>query len=138
MQAKINPISLQRRQRVSTAKNVVFSNRILAGRKLLPNRTSVHPPRLYPTSNPTMDFPEPNSHSAPPPSYASSSIPAAGLRVPTVTTSAFPSVDLIGKPPFTDLGGEPVWVGSALMGNSVHPAKVAPHLPGVCRVPFGG
>lgn len=33
---------------------------------------------------------------------------------------------------------QPVYVASALMGDSVHPCKCVPHLDTPCRVPYGG
>ncbi|GAA5828612.1 hypothetical protein JCM11251_000874 [Rhodosporidiobolus azoricus] len=72
-----------------------------------------------------------------PPAYTPSA-PPAGLRVPTSTQTAFPSADLVGKAPFSDLDGSPVYVASALVGsNSVHPCKVnAGRLE--CMISYGG
>ncbi|KAK4697297.1 hypothetical protein P7C70_g8234, partial [Phenoliferia sp. Uapishka_3] len=75
-----------------------------------------------------------------PPSYGQPShTPPAGNRIPASTAAPFPSLDLLGTTDFADLGGEPLYIGSALMGTkSVQPCKVAPHLSPVCRVPYGG
>lgn len=77
--------------------------------------------------------------SSAPPTYTSSSQPPAGLRVP-LTTSTPPKPDILGPAPFADLGGEPVYVASALIGKSVQPCKVC-YLPNAgvgVRVPYGG
>ncbi|KAI5474180.1 hypothetical protein MNV49_003989 [Pseudohyphozyma bogoriensis] len=81
--------------------------------------------------------------SGPPPSYgAPASTPPAGLRIPSTTTAPFPLQALAasgtGDAPFRDVGGEPVYVCSALLGGSVCPTKCAPHLPGYVRYPYGG
>ncbi|SCZ96533.1 BZ3500_MvSof-1268-A1-R1_Chr8-2g10272 [Microbotryum saponariae] len=71
-----------------------------------------------------------------PPAYGAPP-PAAGLRIPLTTVSAFPSPDLVGAAPFHDLDGSGVWVASALMENqSVHPAKVVRD--GRVMVSYGG
>lgn len=77
--------------------------------------------------------------SSAPPTYSASPAPPAGLRVP-LTTSLPPRPDTLGPAPFADLGGEPVYVASALIGKSVQPCKVC-YFPGAgvgVRVPFGG
>ncbi|KAM0753981.1 hypothetical protein T439DRAFT_322869 [Meredithblackwellia eburnea MCA 4105] len=72
-----------------------------------------------------------------PPAY-SPQVPPAGNRIPASTTNDFPH-ELSGTPPCLDLGGQPVYVASALMGTkSVQPCKAAPHLDSPCRVPYGG
>ncbi|TCD61113.1 hypothetical protein EIP91_009009, partial [Steccherinum ochraceum] len=35
-------------------------------------------------------------------------------------------------------GHTPVFIGSAIMGNAVHPCKIVPTLVPPCRVPYGG
>ncbi|GAA5917914.1 hypothetical protein JCM5296_002098 [Sporobolomyces johnsonii] len=74
-----------------------------------------------------------------PPAYAPSA-PPAGLRVPCLSTAPFPGLDLTGPAPFRDLDGSPVYVASALMGNSsVHPAKLVATAQGPrCMVSYGG
>ncbi|KAF8318417.1 hypothetical protein DL93DRAFT_2054570 [Clavulina sp. PMI_390] len=69
-----------------------------------------------------------------------SDVPPQGRRFQTRTTAEFPGVDIVGPPPFTDYGGEPIYVGSAIMEDppSVHPCKLAPHLENVCMVSYGG
>ena len=43
-------------------------------------------------------------------------------------------MDLAGHTDFTDVGGQPVFVASAILGDSVQPCKAAPHLqPGSLR-----
>ncbi|THV03235.1 hypothetical protein K435DRAFT_716027 [Dendrothele bispora CBS 962.96] len=63
--------------------------------------------------------------------------PSSGYRVPLMTGSSFPHGQA-GQPPFNDLDGSPVFVGSALFEKSVHPCKIAPNLSSPCLVPYGG
>ncbi|GAA5982695.1 hypothetical protein JCM11641_002340 [Rhodosporidiobolus odoratus] len=69
-----------------------------------------------------------------PPAYQPTA-PPAGLRVPCSANSAFPTYDLVGEGSFMDKDASPVWVASALVGNSVHPCKVAR---GVCMYSYSG
>lgn len=71
---------------------------------------------------------------------ATASVPPQGRRFQTRTTAPFPTPDVVGPPPFADLGGEPVYVGSAVFENpdSVHPCKLVPTIDPPCRVPYGG
>lgn len=78
------------------------------------------------------------SNTPPPPGSPQSAIPPQGRRFQTSTTAPFPGVDVIGPAPFADYGGEPVYVGSAVFADSVHPGKLVPTLDPVCRVPYGG
>jgi hypothetical protein len=66
-------------------------------------------------------------------------VPPSGYRVPLTTTSAFPDTQQTGHPPCNDADGvSPIFIGSALFPNSVHPCKIAPHLSPFARVPYGG
>ncbi|KAF9267707.1 hypothetical protein L218DRAFT_954898 [Marasmius fiardii PR-910] len=71
------------------------------------------------------------------PSPSGNAPPSSGYRVPLTTTSAFPSQQA-GQPPCYDADGSPVFIGSALFPNSVHPCKIGPHLSPPCMVPYGG
>ncbi|KAJ8072526.1 hypothetical protein PM082_016085 [Marasmius tenuissimus] len=64
--------------------------------------------------------------------------PPSGYRIPLTTTSTFPPPDQTGHPPLQDLDGSPVFIGSALLENSVQPCKIAPALSPPCMVPYGG
>ncbi|KAL0565207.1 hypothetical protein V5O48_016823 [Marasmius crinis-equi] len=64
--------------------------------------------------------------------------PSSGYRLPLATTSAFPPSQQTGSPPCQDADGSPVFIGSALLENSVHPCKIVPNLAPPCRVPYGG
>lgn len=77
----------------------------------------------------------PGGSRAPP---AVPAVPPQGRRYQTSTTAPFPSPSVVGPPPFADYGGEPVYVGSAIFPNSVHPGKLVPSLEPPCRVPYGG
>jgi len=79
--------------------------------------------------------------SSAPPAYVSSSQPPAGLRVPLTTrTVSPPEQSILGPAPFADLGGEAVYVASAMVGKSVQPCKVCyfPNAGVGVRVPYGG
>lgn len=65
-------------------------------------------------------------------------IPPQGRRFQTRTEAPFPPVSEVGPAPFADYGGAPVWVGSAIFEDSVHPCKIVPTLEPCCRVPYGG
>ncbi|GAW10017.1 hypothetical protein LENED_012240 [Lentinula edodes] len=71
-----------------------------------------------------------NVNVAPPP------IPSSGYRIPLAENSAFPT-DL--RPLFFDADGvSPVFMGSAIFPDSVHPCKIVPALDPKCMVPYGG
>jgi len=65
-------------------------------------------------------------------------VPAQGRRFQTTTTNPFPSEDIVGKPPFHDVGGDPIYIGSAIFPTSVHPCKLGPALIPPSRVPYNG
>ncbi|KAG2367817.1 hypothetical protein BDR07DRAFT_1372524 [Suillus spraguei] len=51
--------------------------------------------------------------------------------------SAFPNLTHTKAPPCYDADGvSPVFIGSAIFQQSVHPCRIAPHLPVPCRVPY--
>ncbi|KAG6879884.1 hypothetical protein C0992_010237 [Termitomyces sp. T32_za158] len=64
--------------------------------------------------------------------------PPSGYRVPLTTTSPFPEPAVTGSPVSYDLNGSPLFVGSALCENSVHPCKIGPHLQPFASIAFGG
>jgi len=76
----------------------------------------------------------------PPPRYTPSAPPPpSGYRIPLSSTATFPSPQQAGQPPCYDLDGvTPVYIGSALFENSVHPCKIGPHLYPPAFVPYGG
>jgi len=65
-------------------------------------------------------------------------LPPQGRRFQTRTEVPFPPVSEVGPAPFADYGGSPVWVGSAIFEDSVHPCKLVPTLTPCCSVPYGG
>jgi len=72
----------------------------------------------------------PQGQGAPPPS---------GFRIPLSTDTPFPSGDQTGWPPLYDAdGSSPIFIGSALFQNSVHPCKLGPHLKPAASVAYGG
>ncbi|OCH95380.1 hypothetical protein OBBRIDRAFT_709083, partial [Obba rivulosa] len=71
-----------------------------------------------------------------PPAYTP---PPSGFRVALTTGAPFPPAQQAGQPVSFDADGRsPVFVGSAIFPNSVHPCKIAPHLAPPCRVAYGG
>ena len=108
------------------------------------------PPRVDPP------FPNPNPHyttyqqpSQPLPSRAlgdvggtqpPQSTPPSGYRIPLDPNAQFPSPDLLGRPPTTDFDAStgPIFIGSAIFPDSVHPCKIMPSLHPACRVSNGG
>jgi hypothetical protein len=102
--------------------------------------------------------PDPYRHLPPPPSYSPPStststsnvqpvqsvpqVPPSGYRIPlgVPSTPSFPGIERTREAPFTDADGKsPVFIGSALMQDSVHPCKIVPGMQNqACRVAFGG
>lgn len=98
-------------------------------------------------STPPFPLPEKFDHNsrAPPPhgsppAYAAQQPPPSGIRIPLDTASSFfPSNDQLGPQVSYDADGvSPVFLGSAIMSNSVHPCKIGPHLSPAAHVPYGG
>lgn len=112
-----------------------------------PSSQSHQPYHQQPMSVPPFPLPEKFDHNsrAPPPhgsppAYAAQQPPPSGIRIPLDTASSFfPSHDQLGPPVSYDADGvSPIFLGSALMGNSVHPCKIGPHLSPAAHVPYGG
>ncbi|CAE6465815.1 unnamed protein product [Rhizoctonia solani] len=61
----------------------------------------------------------------------------SGHRIPCSATN-IPEVVFDTPTELYDVGGQPIYVASALMEDSVHPCKCVPHLEPPCRVPYGG
>ncbi|KAI6133599.1 hypothetical protein EV401DRAFT_1914425 [Pisolithus croceorrhizus] len=75
----------------------------------------------------------------PPPAYSDVPEPPSGYRLALDVSSPFPGSSKTMEPPCFDADGvSPVYVGSAIFDNCVHPCKIAPHLIPACRVPYGG
>ena len=72
-----------------------------------------------------------------PPPYTTGP-PSSGFRLPLIATDVFPDPQRLGQPPCYDADGSPIYIGSALMGNSVHPCKIGKHLIPHAAVPYGG
>ncbi|KAI5122281.1 hypothetical protein M0805_002361 [Coniferiporia weirii] len=75
-----------------------------------------------------------------PPAYSHSRPPPSGYRIPLSTDVPFPATVQAGHAPCVDGNGAwPVYFGSALFPNAVHPCKIVPDLGATpCRVPYGG
>lgn len=96
------------------------------------------------------DLPPPPSYS--PPSTSTSNavqpvqsvpqVPPSGYRIPLgiPSTPSFPGIERTREAPFTDADGKsPVFIGSALLQDSVHPCKIVPKIQNEpCRVSYGG
>lgn len=77
--------------------------------------------------------------SLPPPPYTPARPPPSGYRIALDGSSSFPKQAFTKDAPCLDTGGTaPVFLGSAIFNNSVHPCKIVPHLTPHCRVPYGG
>ncbi|PBK85167.1 hypothetical protein ARMGADRAFT_872275, partial [Armillaria gallica] len=61
--------------------------------------------------------------------------PDSGFRFSLDGSSPFPRQDL-GPPPCRDWGIKPIYIGSAIFDQAIHPCKVGPHQP--CSVAFRG
>ncbi|KAG8779602.1 hypothetical protein FRC12_024054 [Ceratobasidium sp. 428] len=62
----------------------------------------------------------------------------SGRRIPCSTNENIPEAVFESQTEFREQGGQPVYVASALMGDSVHPCKCVPTLDSPCQVPYGG
>ncbi|KAH9849703.1 hypothetical protein C2E23DRAFT_736520 [Lenzites betulinus] len=63
--------------------------------------------------------------------------PPSGFRVPLTDAAPFPTAQA-GPPASVDADGRtPVYLGSALLGNAVHPCKIVPSLQPPARVAYG-
>jgi hypothetical protein len=110
-----------------------------------------HPHAAYAASPPAFPaapspaFPAPQATRSAPMSFPTGAPgrqnmpPPSGYRIPLQPGQPIPH-DVVGQPPFRDLDGSPVFIGSALMQNPdcVHPCKIAPHLDPHARVAYGG
>jgi len=75
----------------------------------------------------------------PPSSYTASATLPSGHRLSLTTSYAFPDLARTRYPPFLDSDGvSPIFIGSVIMGNSVHPCKVGPALNPPCYVTYYG
>ncbi|KAI0635958.1 hypothetical protein C8Q77DRAFT_1053446 [Trametes polyzona] len=72
------------------------------------------------------------------PGHAAQAPPPSGFRVPLTDAAPFPQQQA-GPPVALDADGRtPVFVGSALLGNAVHPCKIVPSFSPPARVAYGG
>ena len=66
-------------------------------------------------------------------------VPPSGYRILLGQNVQFPPLDRLGLPPaFNSDSSTPVFIGSAIFPNSVHPCRIVPSLNSPCRVLFGG
>lgn len=82
----------------------------------------------------------PGAHGVPgaAPAHPGGAPPPSGFRIPLTVGQPFPPAPQGGTPVASDADGSPLFVGSAILGASVHPCKVGPHLHPPVRVPYGG
>ncbi|CAG7849196.1 SubName: Full=Uncharacterized protein {ECO:0000313/EMBL:CCA74253.1} [Serendipita indica DSM 11827] len=64
--------------------------------------------------------------------------PPTGHRVPLDHFTPFPGEDITGPPPFRDVDGSPVFIGSGFLEGSVHPCKIVPSQNPACLLPYNG
>jgi len=90
----------------------------------------------FPNAAPAFPIPpEPQHHDT----TQTANIPPSGYRVPLSTTSSFPDTAVTVQPPCYDADGvSPIFIGSALFDNAVHPCKIGPHLQPFASVAYGG
>jgi len=106
----------------------------------MPQFPSDHAPAMpqFPPGH-AIDQKSPGGGLSSPPPYASvAAPPPSGFRIPLTATGAFPDPQTLGQPPCYDVDGSPIYIGSALMGNSVHPCKIGKQLQPYVSVPYGG
>lgn len=93
------------------------------------------PPSYTPSASSTLQ--QQHQEKLPP-----SQIPPSGYRIALNTPPGgppFPGIDKTRAAPLTDADGKtPVFIGSALMQDSVHPCKIVPNHPQPCYVSYGG
>ncbi|KAG6873953.1 hypothetical protein C0995_008992 [Termitomyces sp. Mi166 len=100
---------------------------------------SVPPPFPNPEHGTSFPTAAPSFPSVPQPHTNQAAVaPPSGYRVPLTTTSPFPDAAVAGPPVCYDINGSPLYVGSALFENSVHPCKIGPHLQPFASVAYGG
>jgi hypothetical protein len=67
--------------------------------------------------------------------------PPSGYRTPLDSKDGKPfptNLQDIGPPVTRDLDGSPIYIGSVLFDNAVHPCKIGPHLSPPAQVAYGG
>jgi hypothetical protein len=80
---------------------------------------------------------KPQHQESPPPKYDRP--PSSGFRIPLAPNTQFPPPPQTREPACMDADGvSPVFVGSAIFNDSVHPCKIVPSLRPPCRVSYGG
>jgi len=81
----------------------------------------------------------PNPPNGPPPPYSDQASPVSARRIPLNTQGPFAAKEDVGEVLLYDMDQQsPVYFGSAMMGQGVHPCKIVPHLTPLCRIPYGG
>lgn len=64
--------------------------------------------------------------------------PTSGQRILLDSNAGPPPAKVVGPPVATDVGGEPLYIGSAVVGDSVYPCKLGAHLDQFCHFANGG
>ena len=65
--------------------------------------------------------------------------PPSGFRIPLASNAEFPSPQQIGPRACVDANGvSAIYIGSAILEDSIHPCKIAPSVHPLCRVPYEG
>lgn len=64
--------------------------------------------------------------------------PPSGYRIPLDYDTPFPDQSITGLPPFYNADNSPMFLGSALLGSSVHPCRISPTKRPACTLGYGG
>ena len=65
--------------------------------------------------------------------------PKSGVRISLTLDAEFPPPNQSGPPVCMDADGvSPVFIGSAILDDCVHPCKIIPSVHPPCRIPYGG
>jgi len=108
------------------------------GPEPVPEHHPLQPGPGIPSPNPTYAF-QPPLPQAPRDVGGVPSAPPSGYRIPLDPNASFPTPDRVGRPPTVDPEtSTPVFIGSAIFPESVHPCRIVPTLQRPCRVLHGG
>ncbi len=110
-----------------------------------PTKPGPHEFINYESLPPPPSYSPPSTSTAVQPPVPLHQIPPSGYRIPLgmpgpASPTSFPGIERTREAPFTDADGKsPVFIGSALLQDSVHPCKIIPSVQAQpCRIAYGG